>query len=59
VAQGKLMQNVAAAFADFPATVTWAEMDALRHSPDARTRELLGPARTLTLQRLRAAGYLE
>ncbi len=57
--QGKLMQNVADQYTDFPATVTSAEMDSLHHSPDAQTRERLAPARALTMQRLRAAGYGE
>lgn len=54
---GTEMRNLVAAFPDFPATVTPAELAQLRHVPDEETRKRLLPARALTLERLRAAGY--
>lgn len=54
---GRLMENVAAAFADFPTTISVAELDQLRNPPDEQTRRLLAPAERLTIERLKAAGY--
>lgn len=53
---GALLGNLSEAFPDFPPTVTRAELGKIRHSPDAHTAELLAPARTLTDERLDAAG---
>jgi hypothetical protein len=51
------LRNLVDAFPDFPATVTRDELHRVRHEPDAQTKELLAPARALTMQRLKAAGY--
>ena len=55
--QGSQMENMATEFPDFPATVTRAELQRLRHSPDEETLKRLGPAEALTTQRLKAAGF--
>jgi len=40
-------------------TVTKDELDRYRHPPDQQTTELLAPARALTMERLKAAGYID
>ena len=57
--QGSMMENLVAEFSDFPATVTRAELDRLRHPPDEETLKRLGAANALTMQRLKAAGFDE
>jgi hypothetical protein len=57
--QGAQMVNLAEEFADFSPTVTRAELGQLRHAPDEETETLLGPARAETLERMRAAGFVE
>jgi hypothetical protein len=57
--QGLVMENLVAEFPDFPATVTRAELQRLRHSPDEETLKRLAPAHALTMQRLKAAGLDE
>jgi hypothetical protein len=52
---GALLGNLSEAFADFPPTVTRAELGRIRHTPDAHTAEILAPARALTEARLKAA----
>lgn len=54
---GRVMQNLVESFPDFPATVTTAELDQVRNAPDEQTRKLLAPAMSVTLERLKAAGY--
>lgn len=54
---GTEMLNLVDAFPDFPATITPAELAQLRHVPDEATLARLRPARTLTLERMKAAGY--
>lgn len=54
---GTEMQNLVAAYPDFPAAVTRPELERLRHSPDEPAMKRLAPARTLTMERLTAAGY--
>jgi len=56
---GRVMQNVATSFPDFPPAVSRAELDQLSNPPDEATRKLLAPAETLTLERLKAAGFEE
>jgi len=56
---GVLIENLVESFPDFPATVTRAELHQLRHYPDAQTTKLLGPAHALTMERLKAAGYVD
>jgi hypothetical protein len=57
--RGSLLRNLVQACPDFPATVTDEELHRVRHEPDAQTKELLAPARALTLERLKAAGYVD
>jgi hypothetical protein len=54
---GRQLLNLVQDFPDFPPTVTLAEWEHLNNMPDAATRELLAPARALTHERLKAAGY--
>ena len=53
--RGNLLLNLVQAFPDFPATLTWEELRRIRHPQDQPTSELLGPARAITMQRLKAA----
>jgi hypothetical protein len=57
--RGSLLRNLVENCPDFPATVTREELHRVRHEPDAQTQELLAPARALTMERLKAAGYVE
>jgi hypothetical protein len=57
--RGGLLRNLVQSCPDFPATVTGEELQRVRHRPDAQTKELLGPARALTMERLKAAGYVD
>jgi hypothetical protein len=43
---------------DFTPAPTQADLDKLSHYPDQQTRELLAPAYALTLERMKAAGYV-
>jgi hypothetical protein len=56
---GNLLRNLVDAFPDFPATLTRAELHQMRHEPDAQAKALLAPARALTMERLKAAGYVD
>ena len=57
--RGILLLNLTEAYPDFPGTVTRKEMDQIRHLPDESTTELLRAARALTMERMRAAGYVD
>jgi hypothetical protein len=57
--RANLLLNLVQAFPDFPSTVTLQELHRIRHSPDQSTAELLGAARALTMERLKAAGYAD
>lgn len=57
--RGALLRNLQEAFPDFPATLTHKELREIRHAPQQSTSELLAPARSLTMERMRAAGYVE
>jgi hypothetical protein len=57
--RGVLMRNLQDAFPDFPATITRDELHQVRHVPQQPTSELLAPARALTIERMKAAGYVE
>jgi hypothetical protein len=57
--RGNLLLNLVEAFPDFPASVTLEELHRIRHPPDHATAELLGAARAITMERLRAAGYTD
>jgi hypothetical protein len=54
--RGNLLLNLVQAFPDFPATVTPEELSQVRRRQDPPTSELLGAARAMTMQRLKAAG---
>ena len=56
---GSLLANVRENCPDFPPTVTREELHRLTHEPDLKTTELLSPARALTEERLKAAGYVD
>jgi hypothetical protein len=56
--RGALLRNLQEAFPDFPATLTSKELKEIRHAPQQATSELLGAARALTMERLKAAGYV-
>lgn len=55
---GSLLLNLVETFPDFPATVTSEELNQIRHPPDPATTELLRAARALTMERMKAAGYV-
>lgn len=55
---GSLLRNLVETFPDFPATVTSDELNHIRHPPDLPTTELLRAARALTMERMKAAGYV-
>jgi hypothetical protein len=55
--RGVVLLNLSQAFPDFPATLKPEELRQTRHPQDQPTLELLGPARALTMQRLKAAGF--
>lgn len=57
--RGALLRNLQAAFPDFPATLTSKELRQVRHAPPQPTTELLAPARAITMQRMKAAGYVD
>jgi hypothetical protein len=57
--RGALLRNLQAAFPDFPATLTAQELRKIRHAPPQPTTELLAPARAITMERLKAAGYVD
>ncbi|HWJ36694.1 MAG TPA: hypothetical protein VNR70_15615 [Steroidobacteraceae bacterium] len=57
--RGSLLLNLEQEFPDFPATVTPEELNQIRHTPDRPTTELLGAARALTMERMKAAGYVD
>jgi len=57
--RGTLLLNLVQAFPDFPATVTLEELRQIHHSPDRPTTELLRAARALTMERMKAAGYVD
>jgi len=57
--RGALLKNLQDAFLDFPATLTSKELRRIRHAPQQSTSELLAPARALTIERMKAAGYVE
>jgi hypothetical protein len=57
--RGTLLLNLVQAFPDFPATVTSEELNQIRHPPDRPTTDLLGAARALTMERMKAAGYVD
>jgi hypothetical protein len=56
--RGSLLLDLVQAFPDFPATVTSEELNQIRHPPDLPTTELLRAARALTMERMKAAGYV-
>ena len=57
--RGTTLLNLAHGFQGFPASVTSEELRQIRHPPDQPTTELLGAARAATMQRMKAAGYVD
>lgn len=55
--RGTLLMNLVEEFPDFPASVTSEELNKILHPPDRQTTGLLGAARALTMERMKAAGY--
>jgi hypothetical protein len=56
---GSLLHNLVDTFPDFPPTITRAELHKMRHEPDQQTKALLAPVRALTMERMKAAGYID
>jgi hypothetical protein len=56
--RGALLRNLQGNAPDFPATLRSEELKEIRHAPRQATSELLGAARALTMERLKAAGYV-
>jgi hypothetical protein len=59
ILRGNLLRNLVENSPDFPATITREEESRVRNEPDPQTKELLAPARALTMERLKAAGYVD
>jgi hypothetical protein len=57
--RGTLLLNLAEGHPDFPGTVTLEELHQIRHSPNQPTTDLLSTARALTMERMKAAGYVD
>jgi hypothetical protein len=55
---GIAMNHIPGLFPDFPSGVAAADMEQLPHNPDSQTLDALAPARALTDERLKAAGYV-
>ncbi len=52
------LQYLVLQFPDFPQTVSVSELERLRHAPDEETAKRISAAEALTLERLKAAGYV-
>ena len=48
------LENISAGFPDFPASVTFAELEQFRHWPDEQTTKQLATARTLSHERVKS-----
>jgi hypothetical protein len=57
--RGVLLLNLQEAFRDFPTTLTRDELHQIRHIPQQPNSELLAPARALTMERMKAAGFVD
>jgi hypothetical protein len=57
ILRGSVLRNLVENSPDFPATISREEENRVRNQPDPQTKELLAPARALTMERLKAAGY--
>jgi hypothetical protein len=57
--RGISLVNLAGAFPDFPATLASKEVYQMRHSSQQPTSAPPNPARALTMERLKAAGYVD
>jgi hypothetical protein len=57
--RGASMLNLEGAFPDFPATLTSQELRQMRHAPLQPTSAPPNPARALTMERMKAAGYID
>jgi hypothetical protein len=49
------LENLSSTFHDFPPSVTFAELDQLRHRPDQQTKTLLAPAHAISDERVKAS----
>lgn len=57
--RGISLLNLEGAFPDFPATLTYQELSQMRHAPQQPASAPPNPARALTMERMKAAGYVE
>jgi hypothetical protein len=57
--RGISLLDLEGAFPDLPATLTSKELRQMRHAPQYPTSEVLAPAMTITMERMKAAGYVE
>jgi len=57
--RGSLLLNLTTTFPDFAGTLTAEELKQIRHPPDQPSADLLRAARALTMERLKAAGYVD
>jgi hypothetical protein len=57
--RGISLLNLKGAFPDFPATLTSKELAQMRHAPQQPTSAPPNPARASTMERMKAAGYVD
>jgi hypothetical protein len=57
--RGISLLDLEGAFPDFPATLTSKELRQMRHAPQQPASAPPNPARALTMERMKAAGYVE
>jgi hypothetical protein len=57
--RGISLLDLVGAFHDFPATITSKELRQMRHAPPQPTSASPNPARALTMERMKAAGYVD
>jgi hypothetical protein len=57
--RGISLLNLEGAFPDFPATLTSKELHQMRHAPQQPASAPPNPARALTMERMKAAGYVD
>lgn len=57
--RGISLLDLKGAFPDFPATLTSTELRQMRHAPQQPTSAPPNPARALTMERMKAAGYVD
>jgi hypothetical protein len=57
--RGISLLDLEGAFPDFPATLTSNELRQMRHAPRQPSSAPANPARALTMERMKAAGYVD